>query len=98
MPCGITGGRQAGRQRPPATASRRRRSRRRTRSHSGRTGKVTIRLYDRSPEYNREFSVTNMFPGDAETQNDCVQVDHKGNVTVHFRAEVRPAMRSWRRC
>lgn len=31
-----------------------------------------------------------MFPGDAETQNDCVQVDHKGDVTVHFRAEVRP--------
>ena len=57
---------------------------------AARTGKVTIRLYDRSPEYNREFSVTNMFPGDAETQNDCVQVDHKGNVTVHFRAEVRP--------
>ena len=27
---------------------------------------------------------------DAETQNDCVQVDHKGDVTVHFRAEVRP--------
>ncbi len=45
---------------------------------AARTGKVTIRLYDRSPEYNREFSVTNMFPGDAETQNDCVQVDHKG--------------------
>ena len=57
---------------------------------AARTGKVTIRLYDRSPEYNREFSVTNMFPGDAETQNDCVQVDHKGDVTVHFRAEVRP--------
>jgi len=55
---------------------------------AARTGKVTIRLYDRSPEYNREFSVTNMFPGDAETQNDCVQVDHKGDVTVHFRAEV----------
>ena len=53
---------------------------------AARTGKVTIRLYDR----NREFSVTNMFPGDAETQNDCVQVDHKGDVTVHFRAEVRP--------
>ena len=34
--------------------------------------------------------MTNMFPGDAETQNDCVQVDHKGDVTVHFRAEVRP--------
>ena len=57
---------------------------------AARTGKVTIRLYDRSPEYNREFSVTNMFPGDAETQNACVQVDHKGDVTVHFRAEVRP--------
>ena len=57
---------------------------------AARAGKVTIRLYDRSPEYNREFSVTNMFPGDAETQNDCVQVDHKGDVTVHFRAEVRP--------
>ena len=80
-----------GGQRPPATASRRRRC---PAAHPfpQRPGpaRSTIRPYDRSPEYNREFSVTNMFPGDAETQNDCVQVDHKGDVTVHFRAEVRP--------
>lgn len=49
-----------------------------------------IALHHRKPEDNTPFQVTNMFPGDAETKYYCIQVSHKGDVVVRYRADVRP--------
>lgn len=63
-------------------------------SVSGQTGaEVTasaLSLHNRNTEDNVPFKVGNMFPGDRETKYYCVRVSHKGDVTLRFRADVRP--------
>ncbi len=39
---------------------------------------------------NTAFSVTNMFPGDAETKDFTVKVDHKKPITLYYHADIRP--------
>lgn len=51
---------------------------------------AVISLYQNHAEDNQPFQVTNMFPGDTETKYYCVSVSHSGDVTVHYRATVRP--------
>ena len=59
-------------------------------SASGQARRVTLSLYGGKPEDNAPFNVVNMLPGDAVTQNYNVRVSHSGNVTVRFRAIIRP--------
>lgn len=59
-------------------------------SASGQVRRVTLSLYRKQPEDNTPFNVVNMLPGDAVTQNYNVRVSHSGNVTVRFRAIIRP--------
>lgn len=47
-------------------------------------------LHSRNTGDNERFEVANMFPGDAETKYYCIQVRHKGDVTVRFRANIQP--------
>lgn len=49
-----------------------------------------LELHNRLPEDNKPFHAVNMFPGDKETNYYCVRVYHKGDVTLRFRAEIRP--------
>lgn len=51
---------------------------------------ATIALYNKHPEDNTPFTVSNMFPGDSETKYFCVQVSYHDKVTVHYKAVVRP--------
>ncbi len=39
---------------------------------------------------NLPFSVENMFPGDAETRDFTVRVDHKEALTLYYHADIRP--------
>ena len=50
---------------------------------------VTLKLYRNHAEDSTPFQVNNMFPGDTETKSYCLEVSYKGNLTVHFRADVR---------
>lgn len=50
---------------------------------------ATIALYNKQPEDNTPFQVSNMFPGDSETKYFRVQVSYQSQVTVHFKAAVR---------
>ncbi len=50
---------------------------------------AAIELYDKQPEDNTPFNVTNMFPGDSETKYFRVQVSYKDKITVHYKATVR---------
>ena len=50
---------------------------------------ATIELYDKQPDDNTRFNVTNMFPGDSETKYFRVQVSYNDKVTVHYKAAVR---------
>ena len=59
-------------------------------SASGQARRVTLSLYGGKPEDNAPFNVVNMLPGDAVTQNYNVRVSHSGDVTVRFRAIIRP--------
>ena len=59
-------------------------------SASGQARRVTLSLYRKQPEDNTPFNVVNMLPGDAVTQNYNVRVSHSGDVTVRFRAIIRP--------
>lgn len=56
---------------------------------SERSGKA-LYLHSRVAGDNTPFKVTNMFPGDSETNYYCVRVSHKGDVVLRFRADVRP--------
>lgn len=47
-------------------------------------------LYNRKPEDNTPFKVTNMFPGDRETLYYCIRVSHKGNIIVRYHANIHP--------
>ena len=51
---------------------------------------ATIQLYSKQPQENTPFQVCNMFPGDSETKYFRVQVSYHDQVTVHYRATVRP--------
>lgn len=59
-------------------------------SASGQARRVTLSLYRNQPEDNTPFGVENMLPGDAVTKNYNVRVSHSGDVTVRFRANIRP--------
>lgn len=59
-------------------------------SASGQARRVTLSLYGGKPEDNAPFKAEDMLPGDAVTQNYNVRVSHSGNVTVRFRAIIRP--------
>lgn len=50
---------------------------------------VTLKLYRNHAEESTPFQVNNMFPGDAEQKSYFLEVSYKGNLTVHFRADVR---------
>ena len=50
----------------------------------------SVSLYKRQSEDNRPFQVTNMFPGDRETNNYCVRVYYKGDIIVRYHADIRP--------
>lgn len=54
-----------------------------------RSGKA-LYLHSRVTGDNTPFKVTNMFPGDSETNYYCIRVSHKGDVVLRFRANVRP--------
>ena len=45
-------------------------------------------LYNGNEGDNAYFSVTNMFPGDSVTKYFCLRVAHKGELTVHYNAEI----------
>ena len=51
---------------------------------------VAISLKKRHANDNVPFEVTNMFPGDVETNYYCVNVSYKDSVTVHFKADIQP--------
>ena len=50
---------------------------------------AVISLRRRKKEDNVPFSVSNMFPGDAETKYYCVRVSHKSDAAVYFHADIR---------
>lgn len=47
-----------------------------------------LELYAGRPDANRKFEVSNMLPGDVETQYFCVRAYHDANITLFFRADV----------
>ena len=51
---------------------------------------ATIELYNKQPEENTPFQVSNMFPGDGETKYFRVRVSYHDKITVHYKATVRP--------
>ncbi len=57
---------------------------------AGEASAVALRLYTKHPEENAAFSAKNLFPGDRETARYRLQVSYRDEVTVHFRATVRP--------
>lgn len=56
---------------------------------SGQSATLTLYRYNTSEE--AQFDVFNMFPGDSERKDFVIEVSHRGSVTVHFAAEVRPS-------
>ena len=60
-------------------------------SSDGAEKKATaIELYKNKAEDNTAFAVGNMFPGDEETKYYCVNVSFHDEITVHYKATVRP--------
>lgn len=51
---------------------------------------TVLSLKKRHADDNVPFFVTNMFPGDVETNYYCVNVSYKDSVTVHFKADIQP--------
>ena len=51
---------------------------------------ATIELYNKQPEENTAFAVSNMFPGDSETKYFRVRVSYHDKITVHYKATVHP--------
>lgn len=49
----------------------------------------TLSLYNKNPNENALFEMTNMFPGDSKTQYYRVKVSYTGTITVSFRATVK---------
>ncbi len=50
----------------------------------------SLRLKAPEESGNVPFSVNNMFPGDAETKEFTVKVDHKEPITLYYHADIRP--------
>ncbi len=50
----------------------------------------TMKLNTPDESGNTAFTVTNMFPGDAETKDFTVKVDHKEPITLYYHADIRP--------
>lgn len=50
---------------------------------------VTLKLYRNHAEDSTPFQVNNMFPGDVGQKSYFLEVSYKGNLIVHFRADVR---------
>ncbi len=50
---------------------------------------VTLALYNKNPNDNLPFKVSNMLPGDEYTKYFRVRVSYRDTVTVHYRADVR---------
>lgn len=48
-----------------------------------------LSLYNKNPQENASFQMTNMFPGDSKTQYYRVNVSYTGTITVSFRATVK---------
>ncbi len=48
-----------------------------------------IQLFQHHANDNAKFNVNNMFPGDAVTQNYCVQVSFKDSITVNYHADIQ---------
>lgn len=55
----------------------------------GQSATLTLYRYNTSEE--AQFDVYNMFPGDSERKDFVIEVSHRGSVTVHFAAEIRPS-------
>ncbi len=51
---------------------------------------VTLKIYKYHAEDEIPFQVTNMFPGDSETRAYLLEVSYRGNITVHFKANIKP--------
>ena len=51
---------------------------------------AAIELYNKQPEENSPFAVSNMFPGDRETKYFRVRVSYHGKISVHYNVAVRP--------
>ncbi len=51
---------------------------------------AAIELYNKQPEENTLFQVSNMLPGDSETKYFRVRVSYHDKITVHYKASVRP--------
>ena len=51
---------------------------------------AAIRLFNKQPDYNTAFSVSNMFPGDTQTKYYAVQVSYHDKITLHYHADIRP--------
>ncbi len=49
---------------------------------------ATISLYKGQPDDNERFKVENMFPGDTEVRYYQVKVNHRGEISLFFKAEV----------
>ena len=49
---------------------------------------ATLELHSKNTSDNAAFNVGNMFPGDSITKTYCVEVSHKGDVEVHFKADL----------
>ncbi len=50
----------------------------------------TIKLNIPDTSGNTAFAVTNMFPGDAETKDFTIKVNHKNPITLYYHADIRP--------
>ncbi len=50
----------------------------------------SLRLEQQDESGSTPFYVTNMFPGDSETKDFTVKVDHSGPITLYYHADIRP--------
>ncbi len=51
---------------------------------------ASIALYSGKSEDNQPFRAENMLPGDRTVKRYCVRVSHEADVTLRFRADIRP--------
>ncbi len=55
---------------------------------------TVLELYAGRPDANQRFEVSNMLPGDVETQYFCVRAYHDADITLFFRADVTEQTKS----
>lgn len=51
---------------------------------------LALELYNKQPQDNTAFSVSNMFPGDSETGYFRVNVSYHGDIILHFGTDIHP--------